>query len=86
MKIINELQSLHGKFGDVDRSLGDKVGRLTRENEALASEVREGQEKLRLSASQTSRLMSDVNDFKQRYEQLVRENDVLKQERQRVLQ
>lgn len=39
-RIVQEVQGLQGRIGETDRTYGDKVGRLTRENEALAGEVR----------------------------------------------
>lgn len=40
---------------------------------------------MRISASQTSKLMNEFNEVRARVDQLARENDVLKQERQKVL-
>jgi len=52
------MHGLHGKLADNDRSYGDKINRLSQENKMLSDDVREGQEKLRVSASQTSKLMN----------------------------
>lgn len=79
------MQGLHGKLSDNDRSYGEKINRLSQENKMLSDDVREGQEKLRISTSQTSKLMNEFGEAKGRIEQLIRENDVLKQERQKVL-
>ena len=39
---------------------------MTNENLGLAGQVREGQEKLRLSAGQTAALVGEIDDFKRR--------------------
>lgn len=55
---------------------------MTIENDTLANDVREGQEKLRLSANQTQKLMSDINDFKYKLTQLTTENEQLRRKLQ----
>ena len=45
-----------------------------RDNQGLAGQVREAQEKLRLSATETSRLSNELNDFKNRLLGLTSEN------------
>jgi FtsZ-binding cell division protein ZapB len=77
---------MHEKLGDTDRTYADKIHRLSQENKMLSDESREGQEKLRISTSQTSKLMNEFNEVKARIDQLARENEVLKAERQKVLQ
>ena len=42
------------------RQLSDQMKRLTGENESLYGDVREGQEKLRLSSNQISKLKGEV--------------------------
>ena len=39
---------------------------MTAENLGLSTQVREGQEKLRLSAGQTASLVAEIEGFKQR--------------------
>jgi FtsZ-binding cell division protein ZapB len=85
-KVLQEVQLLHGKLGDNDRTYADKIGRLDSENKTLTNEYREAQEKLRVSTSQIGKLANEFNEVKQRIDQLTRENDVLKQERAKVLQ
>jgi hypothetical protein len=51
------MNSLHGKITDSDRTYADKIGRLSRENDSLVGEIRDREEKLRLSTSQTNKLM-----------------------------
>ena len=85
-RIKQQVQELHGQLDVTDRGHSEKIRRLENENQTLHSDVRDREEKLRLSTSQTSKLMGEIGDFKSRFEQLVRENDVLKNERQKVLQ
>jgi FtsZ-binding cell division protein ZapB len=77
---------VHEQLGMNDRSYADKINRLDHENKTLTNEYREAQEKLRISTSQTSKLVNEFNEVKGRIDQLTRENEVLKQERQKVLQ
>jgi FtsZ-binding cell division protein ZapB len=85
-KVLQELHGVHGKLSENDRAYGEKIGKLSSENKMLSDDVREGQEKLRISTSQTSKLMNEFNEIKARIDQLTRENEVLKAERQKVLQ
>jgi chromosome segregation ATPase len=85
-KVLQEMHGLHGKLGENDRTYGEKMSKLSQENKMLSDDVREGQEKLRISSSQTSKLMNEFNEVKARIEQMTRENEVLKAERQKVLQ
>jgi chromosome segregation ATPase len=85
-KVLHEMHGMHDKLGETDRSYADKIHRMSQENKMLSDDVREGQEKLRISTSQTSKLMNEFNEIKARIDQLTRENEVLKAERQKVLQ
>lgn len=68
------MQGLHGKLSDNDRGYAEKINRLSQENKMLSDDVREGQEKLRISTSQTSKLMNEFNEAKSRIDQVIREN------------
>ncbi len=85
-KVLQELNLFHTKLSENDRTYGEKIGKLSSENKLLSDDLREGQEKLRISTSQTSKLMNEFNEVKTRIDQLTRENDILKAERQKVLQ
>ena len=85
-KVLQEMHSMHDKLSENDRAYGDKINKLSSENKMLSDDVRDGQEKLRISTSQTSKLMNEFNEVKNRIDQLTRENEVLKAERQKVLQ
>ena len=85
-KVLQEMHGVHTKLSENDKSYGEKIGKLSSENKMLSDDVREGQEKLRISTSQTSKLMNEFNEIKARIDQLTRENEVLKAERQKVLQ
>lgn len=54
-----------------------KMQNLAGENTDLAGQVREGQEKLRLSANQIQRLVSDIDTFKRQVEQFDAKNKEL---------
>lgn len=64
--------------------LQNKLKNLGGENQSLADQVREGQEKLRLSANQVNTLIREIEEFKRKvstYEELERkfrssENDI----------
>jgi chromosome segregation ATPase len=73
-KVLQEMHGMHGKLGENDRSYGEKINKLSSENKMLSDDVREGQEKLRISTSQTSKLMNEFNEIKARIDQLTREN------------
>lgn len=85
-KVLQELSKVHEQLGVNDRNYADKMNRLDSENKTLTNEYREAQEKLRISTSQTSKLVNEFNEVKARIDQLTRENEVLKQERAKVLQ
>ena len=85
-KVLQEMSGMHSKLSENDRAYGDKINKLSSENKLLSDDVREGQEKLRISTSQTSKLMNEFNEVRARIDQLTRENEVLKGERQKVLQ
>lgn len=85
-KVLQELSKVHEQLGVNDRNYADKMNRLDNENKTLTNEYREAQEKLRISTSQTSKLVNEFNEVKARIDQLTRENEVLKQERAKVLQ
>jgi chromosome segregation ATPase len=85
-KVLQEMHGLHGKLGENDRAYGEKISKLSQENKMLSDDVREGQEKLRISTSQTSKLMNEFNEIRTRIETMTRENEVLKAERAKVLQ
>lgn len=42
------------------KNLNDQIKRMSGENEGLYSEVREGQEKIRLSNNQTSKMVMEL--------------------------
>lgn len=46
-----------------------RIQKLISENTNLGEEVRNAQENLRLSAAQTSKLTSELNEFRNRYGQ-----------------
>ena len=54
--------------------LGLRYETTQRDNQGLAGQVRDAQEKLRLSATETSRLGNELNDFKNRILGLTGEN------------
>lgn len=54
--------------------LGLRYETTQRDNQGLAGQVRDAQEKLRLSATETSRLGNELNDFKNRLLGLTGEN------------
>lgn len=56
------------------RQLSDQMKRLTGENEGLYGDVREGQEKLRLSSNQISKLKGEVEDYRMSMEDLKRKS------------
>ena len=85
-RVLQEMSGMHEKLTENDSSYGQKIRQLSSENKMLSDDVREGQEKLRISTSQTSKLMNEFNEVKARIDQLTRENEVLKAERQKVLQ
>jgi len=62
--------------------MNDKISRLTSEKDSLVGEVREGQEKLRLSSNQTQKLLSEINDFKYKLTQFTTENEQLRKKLQ----
>jgi len=77
-KVLQELNLFHTKLSENDRTYGEKISKLSSENKLLSDDVREGQEKLRISTSQTSKLMNEFNEVKTRIDQLTRENDAFK--------
>lgn len=85
---IKEIRVLHERLGETEvmnktiHGLNDRVSRLAGENEGLVSEVREGQEKLRLSTSQMSNLSTQLNDFKFKIQQFTTENEQLRRKLQ----
>lgn len=54
------------------------MGALARERDALDNEVKEGQEKLRLSSNLAQRLTSELTELKNKINQLASENTDLK--------
>ncbi|MBS1889653.1 MAG: hypothetical protein JST59_00040, partial [Actinobacteria bacterium] len=66
------------KLTENDAAYGQRINKLSSENKMLSDDLREGQEKLRISASQTSKLMNEFNEVKARIDQLTRENDAYK--------
>lgn len=54
------------------------LNRLTDENQGLVNEVREGQDKLRLSTNEITRIVGELNEYKSRYNGLGQENEHLK--------
>lgn len=55
-----------------------RLKKLGEENEGLSGQVREGQEKLRLSTNQVNTLIREIEDFKGRVQQFTNENQELK--------
>ena len=53
---------------------GGRYESSQRDNQNLSGQVRDAQEKLRLSATETSKLSNELNDFKQRLLGLTNEN------------
>lgn len=58
--------------------MNDQLKRLTNENEGLYGEVREGQEKLRLSNSQTSKMVMELENLRNQMMHYSQENEELK--------
>jgi uncharacterized coiled-coil DUF342 family protein len=58
--------------------LNRNLNRLTEENQGLVNEVREGQDKLRLSTNEISKIVQELNEYKSRYNGLGQENEHLK--------
>ena len=54
------------------KQLNDQIKRVTGENENLYNEVRTGQEQLRLSNTQNSKLKIEIDEYKLSIEQLNR--------------
>ncbi|MBS1889654.1 MAG: hypothetical protein JST59_00045 [Actinobacteria bacterium] len=85
---VKEIRVLHERLGETDvmnktiHGLNDRVARLAGENEGLVNDVREGQEKLRLSTSQMSNLANQLNDFKFKVQQFTSENENLRKKLQ----
>lgn len=61
-------------------ALQDKISRLTGENNSMTDDFRQVQESLRVSASQASKAASEVNDLRNRLQQLTQEIDVKNRE------
>ena len=59
---------------------------MLRENESLSGEVRDGQERIRLSTTQNTKLAQEYNDLKDRMEGNDQENNVMKRKMQQILQ
>lgn len=86
---IREIRSMHDtKAGEAEgltrtvTNLNDKLGRLSGENEHLVSEVREGQEKLRLSTNNLAKIANELNDLKYKTQQATAENEQLRRKLQ----
>ena len=71
-KVLTEMHAMHERLGLNDKDYSDKINRLSQENKMLSDDLREGQEKLRISASQTSKLMNEFNEIRSRVDQLTR--------------
>lgn len=70
----NNLKRRLGEFDNLTRNLH----RLTDENQGLVNEVREGQDKLRLSTNEITRIVGELNEIKSRYNGIGQENEHLK--------
>lgn len=57
-KVLHEMHGMHDKLTENDSSYGQRINKLSQENKMLSDDLREGQEKLRISTSQTSKLMN----------------------------
>jgi chromosome segregation ATPase len=77
-KVLQEMHGMHDKLGETDRTYADKIHRMGQENKMLSDDLREGQEKLRISTSQTSKLMNEFNEVKLRIDQMAVENEQMK--------
>ena len=64
----------------------EEFRKLTGENRDLHDELRDGQEKLRISANQTSKLVQELNDYKERMGENDRNSDELKKKIQKLFQ
>ena len=60
------------------KNLNEQIRRVSGENEGLYSEVREGQEKLRLSNNQTSKMVMELESLKSQLTQYTQENEELR--------
>lgn len=72
-----ENNNLKRRLGEVE-NLTRNLNRLTDENQGLVNEVREGQDKLRLSTNQITRIVGELNEYKSRYNGLGQQNEHLK--------
>ena len=57
--------------------MNERINKLTYDNQQLAGEAQNAQERLRESALQSTRLMAELNDFKNKVERLAQENQRL---------
>ena len=78
-----EVKSLSENTVEIDslnrqvRTLNDQIKRLTGENEGLFNEVRDGQEKVRLSNNQISKMAAELDTIRIQNEDLSRKTLVV---------
>lgn len=60
--------------------------KLTGENRDLHNELRDGQEKIRVSSTQQSKLVQELNDYKDKINLNNRETDEFKKKMQKLIQ
>lgn len=60
--------------------------KLTGENRDLHNELRDGQEKLRISSSQTSKIVQELNEYKERLNDNNKDSEELKRRIQKLFQ
>lgn len=65
--------------------LKQKIQKLLSENGSLSEEVRTGQENLRLSAAQATKLGNELNEFRSRLGATTQESETYKQRIQKLL-
>ena len=73
-----DIRSLNEQTGEMDnlsrqvKNLSDQLRRVAGENEGLYNEVRDSQEKLRLSATEANKLRTELSDFKMSSDEMQR--------------
>lgn len=55
--------------------LKEDFRKITGENRDLHNELRDGQEKLRISSSQTTKIVQELNEYKERFNDNSRESE-----------
>lgn len=77
---IRNFQQRIGEAEGVGRSVGglnERINKLTFDNQNLALEARDAQDKLRESSLQSTRLVNELTEFKNKVERLALENQRL---------